>query len=78
MPVVSQAQSRAMHAAAEGRSTLGIPASVGRDFVTASHGESIKSLPHRVKKRKTTPDRVKQAFDTGRISETQRRKMMGA
>jgi hypothetical protein len=77
MPVVSKAQNAAMHAAAEGRSTLGIPASVGKDFVNASKGESVKSLPNRVKRRKATPDRVQQAFDTGRISETQRRKMMG-
>ena len=67
---------RAMHAAAEGRSTLGIPASVGRDFVTASHGESVKRLPQRVKKRKASPDRVRQALAGGRISEAQARKMM--
>jgi hypothetical protein len=32
-PPVSERQSRAMHAAAEGRSTLGIPQSVGKEFV---------------------------------------------
>lgn len=49
MPVVSQKQNAAMHAAAEGRSTLGIPRSVGRDFVAASHGMNVKALPKRVK-----------------------------
>ena len=44
-PMVSQAQSQAMHAAAAGRSTLGIPKSVGQEFVKASHGQNVKSLP---------------------------------
>ena len=47
MPVVSKAQNAAMHAAAQGNSTLGIPKSVGQDFVNASHGESVSSLPQR-------------------------------
>lgn len=54
MPMVSQAQSRAMHAADEGHSTLGIPQSVGHEFVTASHGESVRSLPVRLS---SSPDR---------------------
>ena len=45
MPVVSEAQRRAMWAAKEGNSTLGIPKSVGKDFIAASHG--IKDLPER-------------------------------
>lgn len=49
MPVRSQAQDHAMHAAASGHSTLGIPASVGRDFVNASHGMKVSKLPQRVK-----------------------------
>ena len=36
MPVVSEAQRRAMYAAKEGKSTLGIPKSVGADFVAAT------------------------------------------
>jgi len=48
MPMESQAQNAAMHAAAAGRSTLGIPASVGRKFVNASHGEAVRNLPQRV------------------------------
>jgi hypothetical protein len=47
MPVVSQAQNRAMRTAAEGRSTLGIPKKVGQEFVSATHGMSVKSLPER-------------------------------
>jgi len=33
MPTVSEAQRRAMWAAAEGKSSLGIPKSVGEEFV---------------------------------------------
>lgn len=51
-PAVSQAQNRAMHAAAEGRSTLGIPKSVGQDFVDATHGHKVSSLPARVRRKK--------------------------
>ncbi len=47
MPVVSKAQNAAMHAAAEGRSTLGIPKKVGADFVAARHGMNVKKLPAR-------------------------------
>ncbi len=38
MPPVSEKQRRAMYAAAAGRSTLGIPRSVGREFVAADKG----------------------------------------
>lgn len=48
MPVKSKAQNAAMHAAEQGKSTLGIPASVGKEFVKASKGKSIKNLPQRV------------------------------
>lgn len=47
MPVASQAQNRAMRAAAAGDSTIGIPKSVGQDFVAASKGQDIKRLPKR-------------------------------
>ncbi len=43
MPYTSQAQQRAMYAAAEGKSTLGISKSVGADFVKA--GPAHKNLP---------------------------------
>ena len=45
MPVTSEAQLRAMYAASEGKSSLGIPKGVGQDFVDASQG--IKDLPAR-------------------------------
>ena len=38
MPSVSDKQHRAMEAAAHGHSTLGIPKSVGQDFVAADKG----------------------------------------
>jgi hypothetical protein len=48
MPVVSKAQNRAMYSAAAGHSTLGIPKSVGQDFVAATPPGSVKSLPEHV------------------------------
>lgn len=51
MPSVSQAQSRAMHAAASGRSTLGIPKAVGQEFVRADQGRKISELVKRKKPR---------------------------
>lgn len=52
MPVVSKAQNRAMHAAAAGHSTIGIPRSVAQKFVAHSHGQKIKKLPERKRKKK--------------------------
>lgn len=49
MPMVSKAQNAAMHAAEEGRTTIGIPKSVGEKFVKASHGQKIGELPERVR-----------------------------
>lgn len=48
MPIVSKAQMGAMYAAKEGKSTLGIPASVGADFVAA--GPASSKLPEHVKR----------------------------
>jgi hypothetical protein len=48
-PFVSQAQARAMHAAAEGRSNIGIPQSVGQKLVTEAHGQKVGKLPERVR-----------------------------
>lgn len=45
MPVVSKAQNGAMHAAAAGESTLGIPAKVGREFTADQAPGSVKKLP---------------------------------
>lgn len=47
MPPKSVAQRKAMFAAAAGRSTLGIPASVGKEFAAADRGGK---LPKRVKR----------------------------
>jgi hypothetical protein len=46
-PPVSERQSRAMHAAAEGRSTLGIPQEVGREFVGDWEGSSERPIGKR-------------------------------
>ena len=50
MPAKSQAQARAMYAAAEGHSTLGIPAKVGKEFAAATH--KVSKLPEHVHRRK--------------------------
>lgn len=49
MPPVSQAQRRAMYAAAAGKSTLKIPKKVGKEFVKADKGGK---LPARKSKRR--------------------------
>ena len=41
MPAVSEAQRRAMYAAAEGKSTLGIPKAVGKEFADADPGGKL-------------------------------------
>lgn len=48
MPFKSKAQQGAMYAAA-GKSTLGIPKKVGKEFVKA--GPASKNLPNKVQKR---------------------------
>jgi len=47
MPIVSEAQRRAMYSAAAGKSTLGIPKKVGKEFVAA--GKAKAKLPERAK-----------------------------
>ena len=49
MPPRSEAQRRAMGAAASGRSTLGIPKKVGKEFIKADKGGK---LPKRKKEKK--------------------------
>ena len=49
MPPVSEKQRRAMRAAAAGKSTLGIPKKVGREFSDADKGGK---LPKKKKKRR--------------------------
>jgi hypothetical protein len=53
MPIESKAQQRAMYAAKAGKSTLGIPQSVGADFVAA--GPAKPKLPERKKKTASKP-----------------------
>jgi hypothetical protein len=48
----SKAQVRAMYAAAAGKSTIGIPQSVGKEFAV---GKPRKGLPQHVKKAKGKP-----------------------
>jgi len=50
MPPRSEAQRRAMRAAASGKSTLGIPAKVGKEFSAADPGGH---LPKRKKKKRS-------------------------
>lgn len=49
MPYKSEAQRAAMYAAAAGKSTLGIPKKVGKEFVKA--GPAKANLPKKVQKR---------------------------
>lgn len=56
MPPVSQAQRRAMFAAAEGKSKLGIPQKVGQEFEANDH---VKGLPQRAPKKRPTLKRRK-------------------
>jgi hypothetical protein len=49
MPYESKAQKGAMFAAAAGKSTLGIPKKVGKEFVKA--GPASNKLPNKVNKR---------------------------
>jgi hypothetical protein len=50
VPATSKAQARAMFAAAEGKSTLGIPKKVGKEFSAAT--QHVKGLPEYVHRRK--------------------------
>ena len=68
MPIVSKAQQRAMYAAKAGNSTIGIPQSVGADFVAAGpSGGSFAKLPQSKAKKKMGP-KMSRAFSEGRIS----------
>jgi len=49
LPIVSKKQQGAMYAAAAGKSTLGIPKKVGKEFVKA--GLASNKLPNKVQKR---------------------------
>ena len=57
MPSKTPKQARAMRAAAAGRSTLGIPQSVGREFVAADRAAKRKKKRVAKKRRKPTKRR---------------------
>lgn len=57
MPPVSEAQRRAMYAAASGKSTIGIPTKVGKEF---SSVDTPGALPERVAVRR--PKGIKEMF----------------
>lgn len=70
VPVVSKAQNSAMHAAAEGKSALGIPKKVGEEFTADQPKGSVKKLPARVGKK------AKHLLSRGLISQKQHDKMV--
>ena len=49
MPMTSQVQRAAMHAAAAGKSTLAIPRKVGREFAAADKGGKLPKRKHKSK-----------------------------
>jgi hypothetical protein len=71
MPVVSKSQNAAMHAAASGKSTLGIPKKVGAEFVKGQTMGAVKKLPQHVK------SRAKSAIKRGAISEKAAKRHLG-
>lgn len=82
MPSVSKAQNAAMHAAAAGKSTIGIPQSVGKEFSDAQAPGSVKKLPERVSadNRKVgdmAKSRASQMLKRGLISEKEHAKITG-
>jgi hypothetical protein len=70
MPVVSKKQNAAMHSAAEGESTLGIPPAVGKEFTADQAPGSVKKLPERVGKK------VKRLRKRGMISDRESARIM--
>lgn len=47
MPPRSEAQRRAMHAAAAGKSTIGIPKKVGKEYSDADKGGKLPKRAHK-------------------------------
>lgn len=65
MPNVSEAQRGAMAAAAEGKSTLGIPAKVGKEFMDADQGGKLPAkAPAPAPKLKPKPKKAKDSGKT--------------
>ena len=69
MPAVSEKQRRAMWAAAEGRSTLGIPEEVGKEFVGADSEDSAKVEAHVPE---TTEYKIMEEIRFGRLPSPQK------
>jgi len=69
MPTVSEAQRRAMWAAAEGHSTLGIPQEVGKEFVEA---DSEKSMTKVVDAPESTEFKIMEDIRFGRLPSPQK------
>lgn len=57
MPSTTQAQHNAMEAAAHGKSNLGIPKKVGKDFEKADKGKkfSTQAMANALRKKKIAP-----------------------
>lgn len=66
MPSASAAQHRAMEAAAHGRSTLGIPAKVGEEFVAADWSK-LDSAIDRAGILNARLDRLEKERNSGRL-----------
>jgi hypothetical protein len=60
MPMASEAQRRAMHAAASGKSTIGIPKKVGKEFAAADQGGK---LPKKAGQYNLPPKKVSMVLD---------------
>jgi hypothetical protein len=56
MPDLSDKQRRAMFSAKEGKSTLGIPQSVGADYIAADKAAGFPKLPEKAPKQKKLGD----------------------
>jgi hypothetical protein len=70
MPPVSEAQRRAMYAAAAGKSTLGIPQSVGKEFTRKDPGGKLPK--RRLERSGNTDQQIAQQMARG--AETSKRK----
>jgi len=62
MPMQSEAQRKAMHAAAKGKSTIGIPKKVAREFVDADEGGKLPKKAGQYSLPKS-PTRVNKVLD---------------
>lgn len=62
---VSEAQRKAMGAAASGHSTLGIPKSVGSEFINKDPGGKLPERSKDMSKDQTTPDPASGPMSTG-------------